>query len=149
MKKTYIWVAALMLALLVLCTACSGSDSAPEKEAEAEPSQLPSVTAPPEGEGTADDGILKANANAFGTASFYDRDSWLASLSEDQRLVEEELIGQPVDDLYKAIGKPKSANYSTSCLVLDGEDGLLEYDGFTVATTRFPNGEELVMGTAN
>ena len=63
-------------------------------------------------------------------------------------MVQTELFGATVDELYDAIGKPISASYSASCMVADGEDGLLVYDGFTVSTTRFPNGQEIVMGTA-
>lgn len=147
MKKTWIGLIALMMALLVLCTACGGSSDKEEKEAEPSPSGLPSVTAPPEGEAGEEDGMLKANANGSPVAGM-DRATWLASLSEEQRKVEEDLIGQTVQELYKAIGKPKKTEYGTSCLVANGEDGILTYDGFTVSTTRYPNGQELVMGTA-
>lgn len=146
MKKIWIGLVALTMALLVLCTACGGSSDKENSAAEPSPSGLPSVTAPPEGEMSEEDGMLKANANGSPVAGM-DRATWLATLSEDQRKVEEELIGKTVQDLYKAIGKPKKTEYGTSCLVADGEDGILTYDGFTVSTTRFPNGQELVMGT--
>lgn len=45
------------------------------------------------------------------------------------------LIGQPVQELYDAIGEPLSAEYAPSCLG-EGEDGELVYEGFTVYTYR-------------
>ncbi len=148
MKKTWMSVLALMMALMVFCAACGGSgDKGPEESPEA--TELPSVTPPPKGEEDATN-MVGANANSNGLAAIgMDRETWLASLSEEQRMVEEELIGKPVEDLYEAIGKPERSDYGTSCLVLSGKDGILYYDGFTVATTLFPSGEELVMGTAN
>lgn len=142
MKKNWIVALTLMMALTVFCTACGGND-APAKEAEA--TELPTVTAPPEGAEADEDTMLTADDNS--APERRDRESYLASMSPEQRKVEEELIGATVDDLYKAIGKPKNAEYTTSCLVADGEDGMLYYDGFYVATTRFPNGTEYVMGT--
>lgn len=148
MKKIWIGITALTMALLILCTACGGGSKPTVSEPSGEPTELPSVTAPPK-EGEQDDGMLSANANASGfAASGMDRETWLASLSEDQRLVEEELIGKSVDELYKAIGKPKKATYTASCMVANGEDGMLEYEDFTVSTLR-ANGKETVMGTAN
>ena len=152
MKKTWIGIAALMMALAVFCAACGGSDApAPSEAPAAEPeaTELPSVTAPPQ-EGETGTNMVSANANDTSLATAHlDRDSWLASLSEDQRKVEEELIGATVEELYAAIGKPSGVSYSASCLVTDGEDGLLQYDGFMVSTTRFSSGQELVMGTSN
>ena len=40
-----------------------------------------------------------------------------------------------LDELYAAIGKPLSSDYAPSCLI-DGDDGELIYDGFTVYTER-------------
>lgn len=149
MKKTLLGILALTMALTVLCSACGGNtEKAPEAtEAPAEATELPTVTKPPEE--AEETGMVGANANNNVTLmEGMDRDTWLASLSEDQRLVEEELIGATVEELYKAIGEPKSSYYSTSCMVVDGEDGMLYYDGFSVSTTRFPSGMEMVMGTS-
>lgn len=152
MKKTLIVTMALMMALLILCTACGGSNT---EEPAASPTEapvatdLPTVTAPAQ-EQSDDSGTVSANANDTSAAATHmDRETWLASLSEDQRKVEEELIGSSVDELYAAIGEPISATYGASCLVEGGKDGMLVYDGFTVSTTLFPNGSEMVMGTSN
>ena len=51
-------------------------------------------------------------------------------------------VGKDVSELYKLIGEPESSDYAPSCLV-DGEDGMLYYDGFVVYTTR-ENGVENV-----
>ena len=59
------------------------------------------------------------------------------------------LTGQDVSALYNAIGYPNSSSYSASCLVLDGEDGLLYYSGFTVATARYSDGSEVILGAFN
>lgn len=45
------------------------------------------------------------------------------------------LVGSSVSKLYDTIGQPLSADYAPSCLV-DGDDGMLIYDGFTVYTER-------------
>ena len=150
MKKTFIMIAALTMALVILCSACGGTDTKQEQSpdvSEAQATQLPTVTKPPKEAG--EDGVVGANANDTSAAAAHmDRESWLASLSEEQRKVEEELIGATVEELYAAIGEPISAVYGVSCLVANGEDGVLTYDGFTVATTRFPGGQERVMGTS-
>lgn len=60
--------------------------------------------------------------------------------TEEKIAIANSLIGSPVSKLYKAIGKPESSSYSPSCLV-DGEDGELYYDGFTVYTEKTAEGE--------
>ena len=63
--------------------------------------------------------------------------------SEEKKAVAASLIGSPVSKLYKAIGEPVSVEeYTPSCLG-PGEDGMLNYDGFTVYTYR-ENGLEVV-----
>ncbi len=56
---------------------------------------------------------------------------------ETQDMVEliREYIDRPIEELYEVIGQPLSSDYASSCLG-DGEDGLLEYDGFVVYTYR-------------
>ena len=48
-----------------------------------------------------------------------------------------------VDALIEAIGEPASTTYVSSCLG-DGEDGQLEYEGFTVYTYRDATGKEAI-----
>ena len=67
----------------------------------------------------------------------------------DPYAVANSLTGQDVSALYNAIGYPNSSSYSASCLVLDGEDGLLYYSGFTVATARYSDGSEVILGAFN
>ncbi len=145
MKKNGIVVLTLVLALALFCAACGGGAKEPAPtEQPAAATELPTVTKPPEGESGADD-VLTSDDNA--APAFRDHELDLASMSETQRKVEEELIGATVEDLYAAIGQPKSSDYAASCLVADGEDGILHYDGFIVSTTRWPSGDERVMGT--
>ena len=44
-------------------------------------------------------------------------------------------VGKSLDELVAEIGEPLAAEYSPSCLG-DGEDGNLEYEGFSVVTYR-------------
>lgn len=48
-------------------------------------------------------------------------------------------VDQDVSALYEAIGAPVSSAYEASCAG-DGDDGILEYEGFTVFTYREPDG---------
>ena len=146
MKKIWSVALALTMILAVLCTACGGNTE--EKPSAEKPANdtLPSVTAPPAGE-EADKVGLAAEENS--APEQVSRGDWLATLCPEQRLVEEELIGATVEELYDAIGEPESAVYTASCLVSDGQDGVLTYDGFIVSTTKMANGVEYVMGTDN
>ena len=60
---------------------------------------------------------------------------------EDLKAIAEGLVGRPVSELYAAIGNPLSSSYAPSCLVVDGEDGELIYDGFVVYTEKGPDYE--------
>lgn len=60
---------------------------------------------------------------------------------EDLKAIAEGLVGRPVSELYAAIGSPISSSYAPSCLVVDGEDGELIYDGFVVYTEKGPDYE--------
>ena len=53
----------------------------------------------------------------------------------DKKALAESCIDKDISELYALIGEPESADYAPSCLV-DGEDGMLYYDGFVVYTTR-------------
>ncbi|MCI6487996.1 MAG: hypothetical protein MSA25_08085 [Clostridiales bacterium] len=55
-------------------------------------------------------------------------------VNEDKALAES-MIGDEVSKLIEAIGEPDSADYASSCLG-PGEDGELQYDGFTVYTYK-------------
>ena len=55
-------------------------------------------------------------------------------VNEDKALAES-MIGEEVSKLIEAIGEPDSADYASSCLG-PGEDGELQYDGFTVYTYK-------------
>lgn len=48
-------------------------------------------------------------------------------------------VDQDVSALIEAIGEPLSRSYEASCAG-DGDDGILEYDGFLVFTYREPDG---------
>ena len=151
-RRKTIWTAlVLALALLFVCAGCGGGNDQPKENEpaateEPAPTELPSVTAPPAVSNGDDNGMVEAeNNNAPQQSS---REDWLASLSEEQRKAEE-LVGESVEELFAAIGQPIRSIYSVSCLVDNGEDGLLYYDGFTVSTTRWPDGTELVQGTVS
>ena len=55
-------------------------------------------------------------------------------VNEDKALAES-MIGEEVSKLIEDIGEPESADYASSCLG-PGEDGELQYDGFTVYTYK-------------
>lgn len=59
-------------------------------------------------------------------------------------------VDQDVQVLYAAIGDPVSASYEASCMG-DGDDGILQYDGFIVFTYREPDGgaETVIDAEAN
>lgn len=59
-----------------------------------------------------------------------------AAPAGDLKSIAEGLVGRPVSELYAAIGDPLSSSYVPSCLVVDGEDGELIYDGFIVYTEK-------------
>ena len=52
-------------------------------------------------------------------------------------------IDKDVSELYALIGEPQSSDYAPSCLV-DGDDGMLYYEGFVVYTNRLKDGTETV-----
>ena len=153
MKKTWLITIALMLALVLVCASCGGSgkdDNANSNEEEAAEEavvdELPSVTAPPVEAG--EETIIGAEENSRpdpSDANAYE--TWLSSLSEEQRYVEENLVGQEVDALIEYLGEPKSTTYVPSCIMAEADDGVFVYDAFSVQTTRFPNGTEYIMGT--
>jgi len=54
---------------------------------------------------------------------------------QENKALAESCIDKDVRWVYELIGKPISSDYAPSCLV-EGEDGMLYYDGFVVYTTR-------------
>ena len=125
MKKLLILIFCALLALLWACSAPASSPTAaptaaPAPEVTSAPAETPAPTAAPTAEPTPEP-----------TRS-----------PEELKAIAEGYIDEPVEELFKAIGKPQSSDYAPSCLG-DGEDGNLYYDGFTVYTYR-ENGEETV-----
>lgn len=52
-------------------------------------------------------------------------------------------IDKTIDELYALVGEPDSSDYVPSCL-MEGEDGMLFYDGFIVYTYRLDGTETVV-----
>ena len=127
MKKTILAVLLAMLALMALCSACGESENAES----ASVSEAFEVSTPEPAEETPEPTEEPAEETPA------------PEESEEQRIAID-LIGSSVESLYSAIGSPNSSSYTESCLVLDGEDGFLYYDGFVVATIRRADGSELV-----
>ncbi len=73
-------------------------------------------------------------------------DETAAAATPEEKLAAAQALAEDnasVDELYEAIGEPENSNYVSSCLG-DGEDGQLQYEGFTVYTYRDPDGAEAV-----
>ena len=104
-----------------------------EEPAQSEPVQTePVQTAPEE----------SASEDAVQTGTFQvDNAPAPEAGGEDLKAIAEGLVGRPVSELYAAIGNPLSSSYAPSCLVVDGEDGELIYDGFVVYTEKGPDYE--------
>lgn len=62
--------------------------------------------------------------------------------SAEKKAIAMSMIGRQASELIAAIGSPNYSDYVPSCLV-DGEDGMLYYDGFTVYTERTGGLEEI------
>ena len=105
----------LVAAMLFILCACGGSE---EKPADME-SVLPGAES---GVETEDEVQNSAEEEAA------------PEVNEDKALAES-MIGEEVSKLIEAIGEPESADYASSCLG-PGEDGELQYDGFTVYTYK-------------
>lgn len=105
----------LVAAMLFSLCACGGSE---EKPADME-SVLPGAESGVEDE------------NAVQNSS---EEEAAPEVNEDKALAES-MIGEEVSKLIEAIGEPDSADYASSCLG-PGEDGELQYDGFTVYTYK-------------
>ena len=105
----------LVAAMLFSLCACGGSE---EKPADME-SVLPGAESGVEDENEVQNSSEEESA---------------PEANEDKALAES-MIGEEVSKLIEAIGEPDSADYASSCLG-PGEDGELQYDGFTVYTYK-------------
>lgn len=139
MKKTITLILALAM-VLALCAGCGGNKE--EAQPTAAPTDLPSVTAPPEGQ--TGDGLTSANDDAAPMG----QPGQGPNLTSEDAKTANSLLGKDVSELYKAIGEPTKSEYSASCIAPDAgaEDGQLFYDGFTVSTVRMPDGTETIYG---
>lgn len=73
------------------------------------------------------------------------RKNEIPATPEEKLALAQTLAGEKAsaEALIEAIGEPVSSNYVSSCIG-DGEDGQLEYEGFTVYTYRDTDGKEAV-----
>ena len=112
----------LCLVLALSMTACGGAaKEAPAASAAPAETETPAETEPPAAEDA-------------GAAPAYDEAAYAAAQS---------CVGRTAEELIAAIGEPEDTQYAPSCLVEDGEDGMLYYDGFYVWTVKTDT-EELV-----
>lgn len=121
MKKIFV----MMLAVLLLACLCACAAEVPEGE------QM-QITAKPKTEETQD----TTQDTTEDTAGDATEDTTGTTLPDDnKKALAKSCEGKNVSELYALIGQPNSSDYAPSCLV-DGEDGMLYYDGFVVYTTR-------------
>ena len=130
--KRKILIPILCVVLALSLTGCDGA-----KAETTEPTEAPAATAAPTEAPAATPAPTEAPA---ATAAPEKADSETAALVEKILAME----GQPVEDLYALVGQPTSSDYTPSCLVTGGQDGQLEYDGFTVYTLVQPDGTETI-----
>lgn len=124
MKKLITLLLAMLLCLS-LC-ACGGDKGA----------ETPAPTAAPTAEPVATEAPAEPTAEPAPTEA--------PVVESNDKEIAMSLIEAPIEDLYAAIGEPATpGEYASSCLI-DGEDGVLYYDGFTVYTLRYADGTETV-----
>ena len=108
----------MMLAVLLLCLCACGKEAPVQEDTEI--NVTPKVE---ETVATAEE-VITEETTAETTAP-----------AQDKKALAETCVEKDVSELYALIGMPNSADYAPSCLV-EGEDGMLYYDGFVVYTTR-------------
>lgn len=176
MKKSAIALLMIVSALMLLCAGCGGTENpsaavsatmAPtaEPEVTAEPTEVTAEPVEETAEPAAEDGeeaepaeeadaneeSSQTSGNSNSNSSNNSGNSNSSSTTDksetvDKYKVASTMTGSSVSELYEAIGKPNGTEYTASCLIPTGEDGLLYYDDFTVSTIRYSDGTELVMG---
>lgn len=119
MKKIVVMLLAVVM-LMGLC-ACGEETPAPTEEA---------ITAQPKVEAT-----VATRETAAPTEAPAEIPTEAAAPAADKKVLAESCIDKDISELYALIGEPESSDYAPSCLV-EGEDGMLYYDGFVVYTTR-------------
>lgn len=174
MKKITAALALLICLMMVLCAGCGSSDAptaavsatmAPTAEPTAtpEPTAEPTATPEPTEEPVEEEPVEEPaeeeeepqesssssnNSNSNSSAAESKPEPTEAPVEEevDAYEVAVNMTGSSMSDLIAAIGAPNGSEYTASCLMPTGEDGLHYYDDFTVSTLRYPDGTELVMG---
>lgn len=153
MKKLFILIFCALLALLWACSAPAPAatavpTSAPAPEATLTPAPTPEPTPEATAQPTAAPTPEPTSASTPEPTPAPTPEPTPAPTPEptmspeELKAIAERYIDEPVEELFKAIGRPQSSDYAPSCLG-DGEDGNLYYDGFTVYTYR-EDGEETV-----
>ena len=112
----------MMLAVLLLVGLCAcGSKEAPVEE------DVQISVAPKTEETTA---VIDVVVEETATEEVVEE-----TAAADLKALAESCIDKEVSELFALIGEPASSEYAPSCLV-EGEDGMLYYDGFVVYTVR-------------
>ena len=122
----------LVMSLMVLCAGCGSSEAPASETAAVSATMAPVEEAAPEEAAQPEEEAVQTEEEPVS--------------GEDAKELAMGMTGSPVEELFAAVGEPNSTEYTTSCLIPTGEDGLLYYDGFTVSTIKYPDGTELVMG---
>ena len=142
MKK----IVLILLAAVMLLSLCACGADIPEGDANLQ------ITAKPKTEETTADTTVPEETTVDTTAPETTGETVVetteaekentTTTESNKKALAESCVGKNVSALYALIGQPSSSDYAPSCLV-DGEDGMLYYDGFVVYTTR-ENGVETV-----
>ena len=132
MKKIIV----LMLAAILLLSLCACGAEVPEGDGTLQ------ITAKPKTEETTANVEETTGTVEETTAAATETTAAEETKDSEQKALAMSCIDKDISELYALIGKPNSSDYASSCLV-DGEDGMLYYDGFVVYTTR-ENGVEKV-----
>ena len=135
MKKLILSV----LAALLLLSLCACGAEVPEGNGDL------MITAKPKTEATTEDTTIPEETTGDVTTPEDTTQKQVEDTTapaNEKKALAESCINKNVSELYALIGEPNSSDYAPSCLV-DGEDGMLYYDGFVVYTTR-ENGVETV-----